>query len=158
MEHAHWIRETEERNRGNSTVCSANLQLWPSCLLHVDIYIYFKFFFFTFVKGMKQQITNNNRKINTRLCSLCEIWNTASICQTELQRVWVSARAQTNRPATLLIDKRLRSVPVSPLLLPPKGTGRTRTFHTTGESQSHECVHLHFACEIPLISGGEKKG
>lgn len=50
MEHAHWIRETEERNRGNSTVCSANLQLWPSCLLHVDIYIYFKFFFLHLLK------------------------------------------------------------------------------------------------------------
>lgn len=44
----------------------------------------FFFFFLTFVKGMKQQITTNNRKINTCLCCFCEIWNMASICQTEL--------------------------------------------------------------------------
>lgn len=102
---------------------------------------------------MKQQITNNNRKINTRLCFFCEIWNTASICQTELQRLWVSARAQTNRPATLLIDKRLRSVPVSPLLLPPKGMEGTLTFQMKGKLWSNECVHLHFACKIAVISG-----
>lgn len=77
----------------------------------------------------------------------------APICQTELQRLWVSARAQTNRPATLLIDKRLRSVPVSPSLLLAKGVEGTLTFQVKGELWSNECVHLHFACKIALISG-----
>lgn len=76
-----------------------------------------------------------------------------SICQTELQRLWVSARAQTNRPAMLLIDKKLRSVPVSPALLPPKGMGETPTFQMRGKLWSNECVHWHFACKIALISG-----
>lgn len=80
----------------------------------------------------------------------------ASICQTELQRLWVSARTQTNRPATLLIDKRLGSVPVSPLLLPPKDMEGTLTFQMKGELWSSECVHLHFACWIALISGIKK--
>lgn len=113
-----------QRRTGGTALCAL-----PTCscdlpVYYIYIYILFLNFFFTFVKGTKQQITNDNRKINTRLCFFCEIWNMASICQTELQRVWVSARAQTNRPATLLIDKRLRSVPVSPLLLPPKGGNR----------------------------------
>lgn len=82
---------------------------------------------------MKQQITNNNRKINTCLCFFCEIWNVASICQAELQRLWVSARAQTNRPARLLLDERLGSAPVSPLLPPPNGAEGTPTFRAEGE-------------------------
>lgn len=116
------------------------------------IYIYI-FFFLTFVKGMKQQITNNNRKINTRLCFFCEIWNMASICQTELQRLWVSARAQTNRAATLLTEKRLGAVPVSPLRLPPKGMEGTLPFPMKGALWSNARVHLRFACKIALISG-----
>lgn len=116
-------RQRQRRTGGTALcalpTCSCDL---PVYYIYIYIYILFFNFFFTFAKGMKQQITNDNRKINTRLCFFCEIWNMASICQTELQRVWVSARAQTNRPATLLIDKRLRSVPVSPL--PPKGGNR----------------------------------
>lgn len=65
----------------------------------------------------------------------------------------MSARAQTNRPATLLIDKRLRSVPVSPPLLPPKGVEGTPTSQMKGELWSNERVHLRFACKIALISG-----
>lgn len=100
---------------------------------------------------MKQQITNNNRKINTSLCLFCEIWNMASICQTELQRLWVSARAQTNRPAMLLIHKKLMSVPVSPVLLLPRGMEGTPTFQMKGKLWSSECVHWHFACKITLF-------
>lgn len=147
-----WNMPIETDTEKNRALCA--LQLGAVTFLFTTCrYIIFLNFFFTFVKGMRQQIASNNRKVNTRLCFFCEIWNMASICQTELQRVWVSARAQTNRPATLLIDKRLRSVPVSPLLLPPEGTERTGTFQTRGKLQSHECVHLHFACKIALISG-----
>lgn len=102
---------------------------------------------------MKQQITNNNRKINTRLCFFCEIWNTASICQTELQGLWVSARAQASRRAVLLIDKRLRSVRVPPAPPPPGGAEGPLTFQTKGGSWSSGYACLHFACKIALISG-----
>lgn len=121
----------EEQGEQHCVLCqpAAVTFLFTACR-YIYIYLFLNFFS-TFVEGMKQQITNNNRKINTRLCFFCEIWNMASICQTELQRVWVSAGAQTNRPATLLIDKRLRSAPVSPVLLPPKGTERTWTFQAS---------------------------
>lgn len=102
---------------------------------------------------MKQQITNNNRKINTRLCFFCEIWNTASICQAELQGLWVSARAQASQHAALLIDKRLRSVRLPPAPPPPGGVEGPLTFQTKGGSWSSGCACLHFACKIALVSG-----
>lgn len=130
-------------------MCSANLQLWPSCLLYI------------FFKHLLEEWSSKSPTITEK-----SIPASASFVRsgTWPQSVRLNYRdcgcqqglKQIDLP--LLIDKRLRSIWVSLFLLPPPGMEKHQPFcwkASYGALAVFTCS-LHIRCEIALICGIKK--